>query len=424
MRRRNVKRARLAKGRPSATAGNIGSALGSTLGGFLPVPGGSAVGGWLGERAGSLLSSLWGSGDYTVKTNSLILDGKPVEGAKSDVIRVRKSEFLGMVRVKSGTEFVPTGYVINPGDSNTFPWLSTLAQCYEEWKPLGILFRFRSTASSLSTSTSLGSIAMATEYDVYDQAPGSKVEMLQMSASTTSSVSHDLAFGIECDPRFNPLGIFFVLPPSGVMQGSNREYNLGTHYVVANGADTEGEVGELWIEYDIEFQKAQKAQGTNQEIDCWHNETAGCYSNTNALLNGGILVHDSALTMPDSNVTANSYYFSAKNANPLEYWCVMVSWQGTVTACTYPTVSYAGCVAAVPPRMAATGYTDRFFTGTAYPYTTALLPHLAGGTTTEGILNLLIFVQITSTSAAAISLSGGTLPASAAKLALTAWRVQ
>lgn len=421
-RRRVSKRA--AVGAPNATARNVGGALGSALGGFIPVPGAAAVGGWLGQQAGGLLSSLWGSGDYVVKTNSLIRDGKPVGGAGSDSVRVNKSEFLGMVTVAAGAEFNPRAFVLNPGDANTFPWLSTIAQCYEEWIPHGILFRFKSTASTNSTSTNLGSITMGTEYDVYDAPPRSKVEMLQMSASTTSSVSQELVFGIECDPRFNPMGIFFIMPPSGIMQGSHREYVLGTHFVVANGASVEGEVGELWIEYDITFQKTQSAQGTNAEIDCWHNDGPGAYSNTNALLNGGLMVHDSISAYPDSNITAYTYYFSPSAANVGEFWCVNICWRSNSTACTYPTVTGAGCSIVVPPKCRATGTTDKFFTGAAYNYANPTLPLPATSTATQTIMTMSVYVYIASESAA-ISLSGGVYPTGGTnQMALTAYRMQ
>lgn len=350
VKRRKVRRAR--GGIPTATAANIGGALGGALGGFIPVPGASAVGSWLGNKAGGLLSSLWGSGDYSVKTNSLILDGKPVEGVRADSVTIRNTEYLGAVTVAAGGTFAPTGYIINPGSAATFPWLSTLARCYEEWKPNGILFRFKTTASTNSTSTNLGSIAMATEYDVYDSAPGTKVEMLQMFASTTSSVSQDLVFGVECDPRYNPRGIYFILPPDGTMQGSNRDYLLGTTYVVANEASTAGIVGELWIDYDITFSKAQAPTTNvlaNDQADRWYNETAGCVSNTNNLYNSGILVHPTISLHPNSSITANRYTFDPTRVAIGEYWLVMIEWTGTAGVTWTPGFTRVDCIKAVPP---------------------------------------------------------------------------
>lgn len=426
MRRRYAGRRPVAKRARVGAPNSIGSNIGGMLGAATGIPGAGAVGGWLGGHAQTLLGSLWGSGDYVVRTNSLITDGKPNSpGAEGDRVRVRKAEYLGPLTVSVGTAFAPTAYILNPGNSTTFPWLSTVAQCYEEWIPHGVLFRFKSTASTNSTSTNLGSVAMATEYDVYDSAPAGKVAMLQMSASTTSSVSNDLVFGVECDPRFNPMGIFFIIPPSGVMQGSNREYILGTNYVVANEAAVAGVVGELWIEYDITLQKAQFAQGLQAQVDRWYNETAvNCYSNANPFNNGGILVHTTTSTFSDSNLTGTTYFFSPTKAVPGDYWAVVIIWvgSGAAAACTYPAITYTGCTGVLPPEVRSQGAgANSLWDGTTGVPSVNSVP-MIGTAITSNTLIQTIYVFINAQNAS-IALSGAALPAGpAVNMRLTAYK--
>ncbi len=88
--------------------------------------------------AGNALSKwISGSGDYLTnfegtKSNSLMASGPPVFEGNKHSIRIRKREYLGIVKngavVSGSTAFKNDVYPINPGLAHTFPWLSNVAR--------------------------------------------------------------------------------------------------------------------------------------------------------------------------------------------------------------------------------------------------------------------------------------------------------
>ena len=80
---------------------------------------------------------------------------------------LRHREYLGAITSSSSANsFKIQTYPLNPAQSDTFPWLSTIAQNYEEYRPNGMMFEFRSTASDAiasSTNLALGQVMMCTQ---------------------------------------------------------------------------------------------------------------------------------------------------------------------------------------------------------------------------------------------------------------------
>lgn len=82
-----------------------------------------------------------GYGAYHMKgaALSMALGTSPptVRNTKKGNFIVRHREFIG--DIPASAVFESTGEFINPGLSTVFPWLSTVAQNFEEWEPRGML---------------------------------------------------------------------------------------------------------------------------------------------------------------------------------------------------------------------------------------------------------------------------------------------
>lgn len=221
-----------------------------------------------------------GSGDYRVNVNSLI---NGAGGGKTESVRIRQSEYIGPLN--GTTAFtVANNYLLNPGNSKIWPWLTNIARNYEEWIPHGILFSFKSSCSNqVSTAANLGNIIVATDYDVYDNPPASKISMLQMAYSNESVITEDLIHGVECDPRRNVFGRFYILHDNDVVEGSEREYHLGNVTIATTDNPTTAQIGDLWVHYDITLCKKQRPQ--QLWLDRWY----GTASATN--LYGAVTSH-------------------------------------------------------------------------------------------------------------------------------------
>jgi len=235
---------------------------------------GSLVGqGDLGASAGSSLSKLLGYGDYQLKSNSL-MSGISSSGRKSTLaptfssdgrrgIRVADREYLGDI-VSSSTvgAFNLQSYRINPADPYTFPWLSVIANQFEEWEPHGLVFEFVSTSSDYSggASQALGTIISATDYDPVDSPPTTKLVMENLDYSLSEKCSNSMLHGVECDPKERPTLSYYTAysAPSTDL----RLHDHGNFFIASVGVPTASTtLGELWVSYDMSFYKKQLVSG-------------------------------------------------------------------------------------------------------------------------------------------------------------------
>jgi hypothetical protein len=183
------------------------------------------------------------------------MDPPNVRNTKGRGFVIRHREFL--TDVSSATSFTLSSYPINPGLATTFPWLSTIAQNFEEWVPLGILFEFKSTSADAlnSTNTALGTIIMATEYNSNNDNFINKAQMENYEFATSTRPSCSALHPIECDPRLNPMATYYIRAGSPPTGADLKFYDVGNFQFAATGSQAAAVVGELWITYEILFRK-------------------------------------------------------------------------------------------------------------------------------------------------------------------------
>lgn len=231
---------------------------------------GAQLGGMAQKGLTSLAKSWFGMGDYTLKSNSLIQLGGTTTSDLQIVpsgnreVRIIYREYIGDVFTHPTVagQFYPSTFNINPGLVSVFPWLAPIAQQYEQWTPNGIVFEFKSTSSEYVATQALGSIIMATEYDVLDAAYADKQTMLNSAYSNEAKPSQRIVHGIECDPRDNPNRIFYVRSGSVPTGSTARDYDIGNFTIATQGGATANlNLGSLYVHYDITFRKEQLFNG-------------------------------------------------------------------------------------------------------------------------------------------------------------------
>jgi hypothetical protein len=216
------------------------------------------VGGQFGRAAGAGISQILGFGDYTVKSNTL--SNAPQFGKTPPTFRVKNREFVG--DVISSVGFSAVNHVINPGNRDLFPWLSSIAAGYQQYKVNGMVMYFNTTSATSigSTNTAMGTIMMSTDYDLAEAAYSSKQEVLASYFSTSGVPSQDLIHAIECDPKQRPIDVLYV-DHAGESADDPALFNLGNFQIATAGMQAASTIGELWISYDITFFKPRMSSG-------------------------------------------------------------------------------------------------------------------------------------------------------------------
>lgn len=233
-------------------ASHVGRALGSLVGQ-----------GDLGSMAAEGLAKLFGHGDYHIASNSLIPSSKdfgpgiPKFSNTKRGTRITEREYLGDiysgVLVGGSTTFTLKSYDVSPNDPDTFPWLSTIANLYDQWEPHGIVFEFISTSSEYNgASQALGTVIMASDYDPEDKVYSTKQEMENSDFACSTKPSTTLIHGLECEPNERPLQIMYC-------ESDQRQFSTLANFQIATTGCSVANVnlGELWVSYDITFYKKQ-----------------------------------------------------------------------------------------------------------------------------------------------------------------------
>lgn len=177
------------------------------------------------------------------------------------LLRIRHREYLGDLN----TGLAPPGenngiYRLNPADTRTFPWMSTLARNFEQWIPHGMVFEFVSTCGNAvsSTNAALGSISLATTYNSEANPFTSKAELLNHYFATSTKTAANLMHAIECNPDEMPTKLLYTGVPTPFgpdFPGDDRLYDLGFTTFWLQGSQSVYTAGELWITYDVSLLK-------------------------------------------------------------------------------------------------------------------------------------------------------------------------
>lgn len=216
-------------------------------------------GGTTGYSLANEVATWMGLGAYTVKSNSLVSNVPMAMHKTSQSVVVRHREYVAdVVSSSSANAFSVSSYQLNPGLPATFPWLSQIAQCYQEYKFRGIIWEYVSSSADAiasSTNTTLGSVIMATTYR-NSLSFTSKPLMLNETFANDGKPSEHLCHPVECDPKENPFQVQYVRGAAVPSGEDVKMYDLGTTCVATVGVQgTSVVLGELWCTYEVELKK-------------------------------------------------------------------------------------------------------------------------------------------------------------------------
>lgn len=344
----------------SGTVNKLFRAGGGIIGDALGIPGASRA---LGNAASWFARKVLGSGDYTlptrysVKVNSLLAPGTkfhtndvPSFSGDGTVTRITHQEYIQ--DITSSTTFNVTNWLINPGNPALFPWLSNIAVSFEEFEFKGLIFMFKSTSATAvgSTNTGLGSLIMATEYDVVDPNYATKVEMETSDFAVSGVPCSNYLHPVECDMKQNVLGRMFVntATTTAGYPDDPRFSALGNFQLATVGMQSASNIGELWVAYDVELRKPQIVAGASNVNATAHyamtyNATTSSCTNTPM----SILPATGIAMTVTTNVTISGPTVSVVNNGAPRRFAFLTNWVSAVNLAaggyaTIPSDSVAG----------------------------------------------------------------------------------
>jgi len=210
------------------------------------------------------IKSLVGFGDYAphgfnVKENVLLSMGNDPPEVRNSLdgrFIIRHREYLTDIVTAADSTFNNTAFRIQPGISDTFPWLAQVAGAFEQYKMRGMIFEFKSTSADAlnSTNTALGTVIMATEYDVSKPEFTTKQQMENHQFASSAKQSCSMLHPIECARGTSPLETLCIRTSD--TEEDQRFCDFGNFQIATVGQQGASvNIGELWVTYELELMK-------------------------------------------------------------------------------------------------------------------------------------------------------------------------
>lgn len=298
---------------------------------------GSSIGRWLGTGIGSI----FGSGDYQLAGSApkynVLMNGAqiPQFSTTKQTNIICHREYLG--DILGTAAFSNTSYPLNPGMANTFPWLSTIAENYQEYQFHGIIFEFRPLITDFVTNGAPGVLIMSTDYNADDPPFATKQQMENAEYAVSTKPTLALIHGIECDTSQTILPHRFVRNGAVPTNQDLRLYDLG-NYQLATQTNPVQNLGELWVSYCVEFFKPELPRTVGGSIASAHvarfNVTTANPLGNTTLRTFGTLALTVSPTVIQFVATPGSRYF------------ISITWQGNPSASPFtpPGVTAGGSI--------------------------------------------------------------------------------
>lgn len=328
-----VKSLKLKKPKKATPFSDSGGILGKSIGSMF---GNGEVGKNIGKWLGGGIGSIFGSGDYTMVGSqpayNVLANGKQIPQFSTTHATniVCHREYLG--DIPGTAAFDNSAYPLNPGMANTFPWLSTIAENYQEYRFHGLIFEFRPLITDFVTSGAPGVVVMATNYNASAVPYASKQAMENSEFAVSIKPTNGLIHGVECDTNETILAQRYVRTGAIPTNQDLRLYDYGTFQFATQNNPVQN-LGELWVSYCVEFFKPILPATIGGSILSGHVVRANCAGPSPFGLNTLIANGSLAIAVTSTTVTWPSA--------PTATWLVSLSYIGTIALIGLPSASIA-----------------------------------------------------------------------------------
>lgn len=174
--------------------------------------------------------------------------------------------------IQGSVGFQNDQFNINASNPAVFPWLSQIARNFEQVVFQGIVFEYKTTCANAigSTNTALGTVVMATQYDVMSDEFTNKQQMENYEFAQSTSPSASIMHAIECDPKLTHNQGLFYIPKANDIKNDNdpRMSNIGRFNIATVGMQASAVIGELWVTYKVCLLKPKLTSQVVQS-DAW-----------------------------------------------------------------------------------------------------------------------------------------------------------
>lgn len=165
-----------------------------------------------------------------------------------DGIRIRHTEYVQDVQSSAVAKaYHASKFVLNPANSDTFPWLSDQATSYATYKFHSLSFRI----GSLVSTSNDGMFGMCATPDINDAVPTNKTNFMQYENAVRNNVWQAATYSVPKDVLHRLPEYLTAVVGSGDTDSTKQ---MGALFLCSQGlAGTSVDFGELYVTYDVEL---------------------------------------------------------------------------------------------------------------------------------------------------------------------------
>ena len=235
------------------------------FGGDPPPPGPPGPGGIAGDVQAAVARYIRGSGTRGLRKQTMAISSLPKMVSQSGGFVVKHRECIGVVTTSANAGYQAivnignanmgtTGLRLYPTNGDAFPWLSTIAVRFEQyrWRKVNVQYI---TASSDGTTQDLaqGNIMAYMEYNpTTANKPASSRDFLNNYGACAVKPSQSFQMGVEA--RGNPFELKWTATAGAQDPRFSADAAL---YVATEGVAVAQAIGYLYMDYEIELHKPQ-----------------------------------------------------------------------------------------------------------------------------------------------------------------------
>jgi len=169
-------------------------------------------------------------------------------------IMIKESEYIGEYVVANQPVYANTPYAVNPGQANTFPWLSTIAKNYEKYRFIELTFFYKPEVTEYSTGSNIGKVILSADYDASDAPPFNKQQQEDTDPHADGMAYQTIA--LTLDPKeLHQNSVARFVRIGGIPANSDiKTYDCANFFIANQGQTTNGAIlGELHVRYTVEL---------------------------------------------------------------------------------------------------------------------------------------------------------------------------
>jgi hypothetical protein len=212
-----------------------------------------------------------------------------------DSCRISHREFIGNI-VGNDVFIIRQTLAVNPGLSATFPWLSIMAQGWEEYEFKSLRFCYYTRTGSNTN----GSVMIAPDYDAADATPVTEAVITSYEGIVEDAPWKDMCCVLKPQLLKRAFGRHYIRTGPLLQNQDIKTYDVANLFTAVVDGSPNAAWGKLWVEYTVDFFVPQLPPGGATQL------IGGSFSGGGTITPANPLGNAATMTAASSGVVVNN----------------------------------------------------------------------------------------------------------------------